>query len=103
VPELDDHVQRSSVYKNHVSGAFSLDILYKLNNSSSVFTMFFNTQSLGVVALAGLATAVPSGKHLQTREVGKLPALGWNGWVSSSRVYHSMGSSLTVSSESRTM
>ncbi|KAH7486154.1 alpha-D-galactopyranosidase [Fusarium oxysporum f. sp. albedinis] len=42
--------------------------------------MFFNAQSLGVVALAGLATAVPSRNHLQTREVGKLPALGWNGW-----------------------
>lgn len=52
--------------------------------------MFFNTQSLGVVALAGLATAVPSRNHLQTREVGKLPALGWNGWVGSSQVYHNM-------------
>lgn len=65
--------------------------------------MFFNTQSLGVVALAGLATAVPSRNHLQTREVGKLPALGWNGWVSSSRVYLSICSSLTVPPESRTM
>lgn len=41
------------------------------------------SQSLGVVALTTLAAAHPS-KTISTREVGQRPALGWNGWVSSS-------------------
>ncbi|KAJ4130142.1 hypothetical protein NW768_007124 [Fusarium equiseti] len=38
------------------------------------------SQSIGVVALATLTTALPERKTLAEREVGKLPALGWNGW-----------------------
>ncbi|KAH7171257.1 alpha-D-galactopyranosidase [Dactylonectria macrodidyma] len=42
--------------------------------------MFFSSQSIGVVAFATSVAASPLSKSISARQVGQLPALGWNGW-----------------------